>query len=88
MKLTHKEHTARAMLMGRVYDWTDGTYCTLSLDKTGSLDPMTMIDAVTLQPVTQHVATDRRILSYDGTPAHWSRPPLRKTDWARMDDDD
>ena len=26
-KLTHEEHAARAMLMGRVYDWRDGTYC-------------------------------------------------------------
>lgn len=26
-KFTRKEHVARAMLLGRVYDWRDGTYC-------------------------------------------------------------
>jgi hypothetical protein len=25
-KMTHREHVARAMLLGRVYDWRDRTY--------------------------------------------------------------
>lgn len=85
-KLTHKEHATRAMLMGRVYDWRDGTYCLGVDDKTGMALPDDMIDAVTLEEV-HHRSVTRR-MGYSGT--HAGEPwetPKRETPWARMDDD-
>lgn len=59
MKLTHKEHDARAMLLGRVYDWRDGTYCLPSESGTGGVITRDMLDAVTLEPITQTAAFNR-----------------------------
>lgn len=54
-KLSHSEHAARAMLMGRLYDWRDGTYCAVAHDGTYSITDM--IDCETFEPV--HSASDR-----------------------------
>lgn len=53
-KLTHAEHTARAMLLGRYYDWRDGTYCLYEINPDGSpnVKPQNMLDAMTLEPIT------------------------------------
>ena len=77
-KLTHKEHAARAMLMGRVYDWRDGTYCDEEMDAD------TMVDAVTLEPVDFHTAMARNVIRPDEE-ILYSDPPDRQTPWARMD---
>lgn len=56
--LTHQEHTARAMLLGRVYDWRDGTYC--RIDRSGSYDTDSMLCCVTMEPIDLHTSTKRR----------------------------
>jgi hypothetical protein len=54
-KLTHKEHVARAMLMGREYDWRDGTYMV-----NGAGDHL--IDANTLESVEFETAANRCVI--------------------------
>lgn len=46
-KLTRKAHIARAMMMGRLYDWRDGTYCIPCMD--GSAPGSNCIDCETLE---------------------------------------
>lgn len=55
-KLTHAEHDARAMLLGRVYDWRDGTYCLKGDTDCGCIS-MGMLDAMTLEPMDDHNCT-------------------------------
>ncbi len=47
--LTRSEHIARALLMGRVYDWRDGTYCLTDAD--GDPEVLGMVDCVTLEVI-------------------------------------
>lgn len=50
-KMTHAEHTARAMLLGMVYDWRDGTYCHFDPEGDGiGITYLGALDAMTLQP--------------------------------------
>jgi hypothetical protein len=84
VKLTHSEHATRAMLMGRTYDWTDGTYCRTEPD--GSLDTNDMLCCITLEKIHISDAGGRRVTLSGAT--HWTRPPNRETDWARMDDEE
>lgn len=84
-RLTHNEHAARAMLMGRMYDWRDGTYCMVSgyeIDGTPILHPRNMINCQTFEPV-HAVRIGADFIRY--------RPvdkPIRETPWARMDEDE
>lgn len=48
-KLTHMEHEARAMLLGKVYDPVDGTYCLA--DDQGDPSALGMLCADTLEPL-------------------------------------
>jgi hypothetical protein len=82
MKLTHEEHAARAMLMGRIYDWVDGTYCTY--DNNG-LDTDAMICCMDLEPISWERSVARRLAG--GDEYHFTLPPIKETPWARMDDE-
>lgn len=50
-KFTRKEHIARALLMGRVYDWRDGTYCPDIRDAANNLMASNMLDCDTLEEI-------------------------------------
>ena len=89
-KLTHKEHAARAMLMGLFYDWRDGTYC----DGNYISGPTSegMIDANTLEPIPDYEGSSRRGVTLShchevNVKMDW-KTPMFETEWARMDDDD
>lgn len=84
-KLTHREHTARAILMGRVYDWRDGTYCEGVLNN-GGVSHHNIICAVTFEPITNSSITRRMFLNNATAAMDW-RKPRHETPWARMDDD-
>lgn len=56
-KLTRKQHIARALLMGRVYDPRDGTYCRLD-DKGYPVTPG-MLCCETLTPMSGKTSSDR-----------------------------
>lgn len=84
-KLTHKEHAARAMLMGLVYDWRDGTYC--HIDQAGIALAGDLIDAETLDHITLHEANGRNVMGDRAEDVSWRTPPKQDTPWARMDDD-
>ena len=72
--MTYEEHMARAMLLGRVYDWRDHTYCIL-----GGVGPIinssiTGLDADTLDVVDVSESTTR--LARRGTiRKDWREPP-------------
>lgn len=57
-KLTHEEHTARAMLLGMVYDWRDSTYNYVYRDV---MSPHGMLDAKTMEPIDPIRAADRQV---------------------------
>ena len=58
-KLTRTEHHARAMLLGRIYDWRDGTYCHSDGVGDGGVSFDNMINAETLEPIGQSEAMKR-----------------------------
>ncbi len=58
--MTHEEHIARAMLMGREYDWRDGTYMVNGSTKG-------LIDAITLEPISSDDAFARAVAQYEHT---------------------
>jgi hypothetical protein len=76
-RLTHEEHAARAMLMGKVYDWRDRTYC--DMNDQGSEPQWDMherdyaaLDADTLEPLTWGEC-EARIMGNRNE--DWRRPP-------------
>lgn len=88
-KMTHREHAARAMLLGRQYDWRDGTYCK-GTDQTKGPGNSDMVDCVTLKRVSP-LDTNTR-MKFNGIDiltarVKW-RVPEWETPWARMDDND
>lgn len=87
-KMTHKEHVARAMLMGLEYDWRDGTYCN-GMDVFGGPSNQGMIDCVSLEKISTDSLEARMVSNRIGnlSPPDWETP-LWETPWARMDDDD
>lgn len=58
-KYTRKQHIARALLMGRVYDWRDGTYCPDIRDLTGNLMADNMLDCDTLEVMNERLQVSR-----------------------------
>jgi len=77
-KLTHEQHRARAILMGRVYDWRDGSYCFYADVESKHLSHMHAIDAETLEPISEATLVGRANEWCGGTggegPGHDSRP--------------
>lgn len=80
--LTHEEHQARAMLMGLMYDWRDGTYCLPRYPKAPSAKGM--IDCLTLEPLWRQATprdhTDLR--SHNLGKYEWNDPP-HITPWGK-----
>jgi hypothetical protein len=79
-KFTHAEHRARAMLMGKVYDWRDGCYSDPMIFSGVEMSSTRgMLDAVTLEPMEQEDADDR-IATEPGWPGYAKHnqddPPL------------
>lgn len=74
-KLTHAEHDARAALMGRYYDWRDGTYCDPAM---GADDYM--LDAFTLKP--------RRVQLDQISGKNYGQRPRPETRWAFAEETD
>lgn len=64
MTYTYDEHVTRALLMGRIYDWRDGTYCLTN--PMGAPTEENMLDCLTLEPITK---TDHRRI--DSGTADW-----------------
>lgn len=57
-KLTRKEHKARALLMGRVYDPRDGTYCKVG-DDLEMLSTTDLLDCVTMEVMDPQTCKER-----------------------------
>lgn len=68
-KLTIEEHTARAMLLGRVFWYTSYVY--VSYDREDEYDYF--LDADTLEPVTPAARTERYVDNYGETRCDKSR---------------
>lgn len=69
--LTYEEHEARAMLLGRWYDATDGTYCMHAGDIPVS---ESMLDCITVEPISYRDAVDRAMPYRGGKPKPWEKP--------------
>jgi hypothetical protein len=85
-KLTHAEHDARAMLIGLVYDWRDGTYC--SENSEGDPNTACMLDAITLEPV-ELITIHNRLNSWGHRNQKyrvWARPETPYAFKEEMDD--
>jgi hypothetical protein len=85
MKLTHDEHTTRAMLMGLVYDWRDGTYCTAQTSNGEPGYSDVILDCETLEPLTPEAARERGETSgVDPSNAvrMWRDIPSKRVPWA------
>lgn len=78
-RLSHSEHTARAMLMGLHYDWRDGTYC--KCHPTGGPSSANMLDCLTLELITYEIIVQRESAGY--MVADWDKPE-EPTPWAKM----
>lgn len=78
--LTHEEHVARAMLLGRVYDWRDGSYCILNRS-IGQGMPVSegMLDCLTCEPMASTRRYSREACSLMAT-YDWTDAP-RDTSW-------
>lgn len=86
-KLTHKEHMARAMLMGRIYDWRDGTYCLSSSGSTIHMSVQDMLCADTLGDISGDQCISRR--HHNGAADFEpGSDPAFETPWAKMDEED
>src|SRR5262245_6681052 len=76
--MTHEQHALRAALMGRVYDWRDGTYCVVgTLQHASTQYPMAAgaIDAITLEPVPAETLSYRS-RTWGMTGYSWKSVPL------------
>jgi len=79
---THAEHRLRASLMGRWYDWRDGTYVDNAQEPTSALPASGfLIDCNTFEPVDAADAEELRLFngtSYMGLgnplPMPWALP--------------
>lgn len=78
-RLSHSEHAARAMLLGRVYDWRDGTYCTSFKD--GHLSTANVLDCLTCEPITPAEEHMRKMQGFTGSA--WDIPE-QPTPWAKL----
>lgn len=81
--LTREEHYARAMLLGRVYDPRDGTYCVASFDGDYSVSEP-YLDCVTLEVIPDDDAR-RRMVKHGGYRAD---PSTQSYPWEAVDDED
>lgn len=82
-KLSHEEHRARAMLMGRVYDWRDGTYCLVNELDHNHLLPRGMMDCDMLEVIEGYPI--ERMLHLTNN-VHWYDEPTVDGPWVRKDE--
>lgn len=67
---TVEEHETRAMLLGRFYDYSDGTYC--QEDNDGIISVYEMLDCLTLEVISYEDATARKV-AFTGKQKPWQR---------------
>lgn len=88
-KMTHKQLTAAALLLGKdyFYDWRDGTFTYSPMENAMRLS---YFDPYTMEEVSAEEASKRRLGKVDGwrqsTPDHDFDHPQWETPIGRMDD--